>query len=613
MRFVPFSIIATWLFSSVAFPQAFTANLTGLVTDPNSAAVSGANCKLVNRATQEVRTGVTSVEGRYVFSQLLPGDYSLTVEMAGFKTVTNSDIILRANQAGEVNVQLTLGQVSESVEVAANVIQLDTQSANQSDTLGRDQILSLPASTRNPFVAVHAMAGVTSMSVGQSNNSSDQNQARFAFNGGRDMSGLVLIDGVPATSGDWGALLAAPSVESVQEVVVSRNSYDAEFGKSGGGVVSVVTKGGSAQFHGSLFEFFRNDKLDANAWANNRVGRPKVAFHRNQFGGNLSGPIWKSKKLFFLGSYEALKESSPATTLATVPSDLERTGNFSNTRDPNSVVSPIFDPFSTRADGTRDAFPGNILPRSRWDAVGAKTLEFYPKANATPTNAITQANNFFGAGASVTDNKRMDIRIDWARSEKHTMYGRVSKAWQTRKTPRFYGTGADTGNEGDQPRYHITWGNTFVPSPKWVINVTAGSAAGAKNSCLGTARRRVGYGDRPTLVARLQLDSPHLPQFSRSVIRDSPTGACSTSPADRQPPGQCHSRTGQTLAQVRVHGRNRALELDRRPLHRFRIRPWHDLRPHGPDFLIQFRELGGFVVARNGRAHGSGGRRNGGQ
>lgn len=504
----------------LAFPQAFTANLTGLITDPAQAVVPGAAVKLANRSTQEVRQTTATAEGRYVFSQLLPGFYDLTVEAPGFKTTTTSNVTLTANQAAEVNVTLQIGQVTESVEITGTAVQLNTQSANQSYTLDRSQILNLPASTRNPFIAVHAMAGVTSMSVAQSNNSSDQNQARFAFNGGRDMSGLVLIDGVPATSGDWGALLAAPSVESVQEVVVSRNSYDAEFGKSGGGVVSVVTKGGSFEFHGSAFEFLRNDNLDANAWLNNRVGRRRVEFKRHQFGGNASGPLWKAKKLFFLTSYEALKEGSPATTLTTVPTDLERGGNFSQTRDANGTVSMVFDPFSTRPNpggpgSIRDPFAGNIVPVSRFDAVGAKVIGYYPRANANPTNAITQANNFFGAGTSITNNKRMDVRIDWARSEKHTMYGRLTKAWQTRKTPRFFGTGADGGNEGDQPRFHATWGNTFVPNPKWVINVTVGSGRWREEQLPLTLRDGVlgtALGFSQSLVS--QWDSPHFPQFS---------------------------------------------------------------------------------------------------
>lgn len=518
MRTRILAILAT--FVPPAFPQAFTANMTGLVVDPNQAAVPNATVRVRNMSTQETRQSVTTGEGRYVFSQLLPGSYSLTVEASGFKTFTNSGITLRANQAAEVNAQLQLGQVSETVEVTGTTIQLDTQSANQSYTLNRDQILNLPASTRNPFIAVHAMAGVTSMSIANSNAPNDQNQARFAFNGGRDMSGLVLIDGVPATSGDWGALLAAPSVESVQEVVVSRNSYDAEFGKSGGGVVSVVTKGGSSEFHGSAFEFLRNDNLDANAWANNRAGRRKVEFKRHQFGGNLSGPISKGKRVFFLGSYEGLREGSPATTSTTVPTDLERQGNFSNTRNANGNTALVFDPFTTRANpagggSIRDAFPGNTIPRTRFDAVGAKIIDFYPRPNTTPTNAITQANNFFGAGVSQTDHKRFDVRIDWARSEKHTLYGRVTKAWQDRRSPRFFGTGADGGSEGGNPRHHITLGYTMLPSPRWVINTTIGSgrwreeqlSLPLRDGVLGTV-----LGLPESLVR--SWDSPHFPQIS---------------------------------------------------------------------------------------------------
>jgi hypothetical protein len=279
-----------FLLVASAFPQAFTGTINGLITDPNAAVVPGATVRIRNADTNDSRQTVSSADGRYIFSQIPPGNYTLQVEAKGFKQFASSVFSLRSSQSAEVNASLVLGQVTETVEVQAVATQLDTQTANQSFTLERKQMLALPASTRNPFVAVHAMAGVTSMSVAQSNAPADQNVARFAFNGGRDMSGLVLIDGIPATAGDWGGLLASPSIESVQEVQVSRNSYDAEFGKSGGGVVSVVTKGGSNVFHGSLFNFLRNDNLDANAWANNRVGRPRVEFKRNQFGGNLSGP-----------------------------------------------------------------------------------------------------------------------------------------------------------------------------------------------------------------------------------------------------------------------------------------------------------------------------------
>lgn len=493
--------------------------MTGLISDPNNAVVPQALVKLRNQSTQEVRQTNSSAEGRYVFSQIPPGNYVLTVEANGFKKYSSSEFTLRANQAAEVNASMVLGQVTEVVEVEANATQLDTQSANQSFTLARDQILNLPASARNPFVAVHAMAGVTSMSVAQSNNTSDQNVARFAFNGGRDMSGLVLIDGIPATAGDWGGLLASPSVESVQEVQVSRNSYDAEFGKSGGGVVSVVTKGGSNQFHGSAFEFLRNDNLDANAWVNNRNNRPRVEFKRHQFGGNLSGPISKAKRLYFLGTYEGLKQGSPATTTQTVPTDLERGGNFSNTRNADGSLSGVFDPFTTRANAAggfvRDPFPGNIIPRTRWDAVGAKVVDLFPRANATPTNAITNANNFFGAGTSITNNWRTDGRVDWAKGDKLTMYGRMTYAEQEGISPRFFGTGGDSGSEGKSPRYHATFGATYVPSPRLVLNFTMGSGRWREESLPVTLRDGI-LGTTIGLPANLVagMDSPHMPQFN---------------------------------------------------------------------------------------------------
>lgn len=512
-------VAATLFVLAPLYAQLFSGSLTGLVTDPNQAVVPGAAVKARNTATGDVRQVSTATDGRYVISQLPPGNYVLTVEAQGFKAFSSGTFALRANQDAEINAALVLGQVTETVEVQDVTIALDTQSANQSFTLAREQMLALPANARNPFVAVHSMAGVTSMSVAQSNAPADQNVARFAFNGGRDMSGLVLIDGIPATAGDWGGLLASPSIESVQEVQVARNSYDAEFGKSGGGVVSVVTKGGSNEFHGSAFEFLRNDNLDANAWANNRVGRPRVEFKRHQFGGNLSGPLWKSKRLFFLGTYEGLKQGSPATTTQTVPTDPERAGNFSATRNPDGSPALIFDPFSTRVNPAggfiRDPFPNNTIPRNRFDGVAARVVELFPRANATPTNVITNANNFFGAGTSIVNNWRLDNRIDWAKSEKFTMYGRLTYAQQQSVTPRFFGTGGDSGNEGTAPRYHATIGATWVPTPRLVVNVTVGSGRWREEQLPVTLRDGV-LGTTIGLPAALvgQMDSPHMPQFN---------------------------------------------------------------------------------------------------
>jgi hypothetical protein len=196
----------------------------------------------------------------------------------------------------------------------------------------------------------------------------------------------------------------------------------------------VVTKSGSDDFHGTGFEFLRNSALDANAWANNRAGRPKTIFQRNQFGGNASGPIWRSKRLFFFGGYEGLRQGSPSTSTTTVPTALQRDGDFSETRNANNTLAMIYDPFTTRLapDGRtsiHDAFPGNKIPASRFDKVGKNYIDLYPLPN-TSGNPITNANNYFGAGKGTETVDRMDLKIDWVQSEKHNLYGRYSRAFR---------------------------------------------------------------------------------------------------------------------------------------------------------------------------------------
>ena len=465
----------------LCFGQAFTANLTGLVTDPAEAAVPGVNLKLVNTDTKEDRQTTSTGEGRYTFSQLLPGNYELTAGAPGFRTFVQRNINLVANQSAAVNFALQLGDMTQRVEVADSAVQLDTQTANQAATLNRDMVLSLPTNARNPMLLVYATAGVTAPTTGMTQSTADQNHDRFGFNGGRSTTTQILLDGVSVSAGNgWNGLIYSPSVDSVQEVQVIRNSYDAQFGRSGGGVVSLVTKGGGADFHGTAFEFLRNSDLDANSWENNRAGKARPIFQRNQFGGNISGPIWKSKKLFFFGGYEGLRQGSPSTSTLNLPTDQQKSGDFSNTYNSNGTLAVIYNPFSTRPNPSgsgyiRDAFPGNIIPASLIDPVGAKAVQLYPEPTG-PGDPFTHARNYIatGKGTSVTD--KSDIRMDWAHSEKHTMYGRFSKAFRENGLPpagvfqSYTGTGPISGN----PRYQMTIGNTFVPNPTWVINVLAG-------------------------------------------------------------------------------------------------------------------------------------------
>lgn len=472
-----FRIFVTLLISTAAFSQTFTANLTGVVADSTGGAIPGAIVKLENSATREKREAATGTEGRFSFSQLQPGTYELQAEAKGFRSYVQRGINLIAGQSAALNFALQVGEISQRVEIASAAIQVDTQTANQSVTLTRDMIQNLPSNLRNPFTLVHATAGVTAPATGISQSVADQNHDRFGLNGGRSTTTGVMLDGVNASAGNsWNGLLISPAMDSVAEVQVIRNAYDAQYGRSGGGVVSMVTKGGGSRFHGTAFDFLRNSTLDANTWANNRNGNPKPIFQRNQFGGNFSGPIWNSKKLFFFGGYEGLRQGTPTTSTVTLPTALERAGDFSQTFNANGSQALIFNPFSNRlnANGTttRDAFPNNRIPASLIDPVGAKFAALYPNPTGPGINAA-RANNYSATGKTVNLSDRSDIRVDWARNEKHTMYGRLSRAWRQEGQPpagvwqSLTGTGPISGN----PRYQISLGQTFVPNPTWVINV----------------------------------------------------------------------------------------------------------------------------------------------
>ncbi len=497
--------------------QAFTGTISGTVSDPNGAVVPNATVRARNQATSDTRQQATNTSGLYIFSQLPPGIYEVTVEMTGFQRTVQRDAELRVNQTLELNVTLQLGEMSQTVEVEAGVTLLDTQSANRAVTLDQQAVLDLPANTRNPFQLVHVNAGVIAVRTGISQATQDQNHNRFSMNGGRGQAGLTLIDGAPASAVDWGGLLASPSMDAVQEVNIARNQFDAQFGKSDGGAVNMITRGGSNSFHGSLYEYLRNNVLDANSWANNRTGLKRPIFQRNQFGGSIGGPIWKSKRLFFFGAYEGRREANPGTNVSNVPTTQQRMGDFSQTFNTNGTQAVIYNPFSTvpgTTPGTfvRTPFAGNRIPSSMINPVGQAVMNLYPTPNVQG-DPFTNARNFAAAGNTVTTNDRMDVRIDWAKSEKWTLFGRLTKAWQKNTAPVFFGNGADTNFSDVNPRHHAVIGLTVTPSPTWVLNFLVGTGRWRENQISPSeGMNATSLGLPASLVSQFQAQT--LPQFT---------------------------------------------------------------------------------------------------
>jgi hypothetical protein len=506
--------------AALTFAQVFTANITGSVSDPSGNFIANSEVAVRNEATGELRHTTTDAAGRYTVSQLPPGHYELTVTAPGFKKLVKSQIILDPGQTAEENTALSLGDTAQSVEVSANPEEVDTQTANKNVTFTTQQMVSLPQTERNPLLFVHSTAGVAAVRQGQVPYMTDQNTNRFSLNGGRDESAAILVDGVSIVSPGWGGAIAVPSQDAVAETQVTRQSYDTQYGKTDGGVVSVVTKSGSNEFHGSGFEFLRNDALDANSWPNNFSGIPRQTFHRHQFGGNLGGPLWKSKKLFFFGGFEAFKQATPQTDVTSVPTALQKAGDFSHTFNSDGTLSTIFDPMTTAlaTDGSgnfiRTPFPDNKIPSSRFDPVGAKALGLFPDPTSNG-DAVTSSNNFAAPGQLVSNYYKLDTRIDWVKSERYSLFGRVTKGWQEDGIPLFFKNGADsTGGEKD-PRFLAVIGQTFVPNPTWVINVLIGSGRWHEiDTTASSANDGTLVGLPSSLVSQLAINT--FPQFNVS-------------------------------------------------------------------------------------------------
>ncbi len=468
------------------FAQTFSASIAGVVTDPSGSVVQGAKIQLRNTETNDARNAITNQVGLYRFDNLLPGRYEITAGAQGFHQFVQSNMILRANTAATVNVPLTMGAAEQTVQVTGEAVLLDTETANNSVTLDRTLIENLPNNTRNPLNFVYTLAGTTEAQGGMTSRSQtfDQLASTFGINGGRSAESEILIDGAPSTAIDWGGLMVAPIQDSVQEQQILQNGYDAQYHGGGEGVVTLITKNGSDQFHGEIYDYMRNSALDANTWSNNNApaGSParirKPLFHRNQFGINVSGPIWRSHHVYFFAAYEGLRQpGSLGQQLFTVPTDLERKGNFSKTFLPSGQLDVIYDPSTTHqvtdSSGntyyTRNPYPGNIIPGGL-DPVGQKLVALYPEPNL-PGQGPSHLNNFVGTASNDTSNDKFDWRVDWAQNSIHRLFFRMSDRVRENQTPGcIFCNGADNISGNDDHGFQVALNDTITPSPTWVID-----------------------------------------------------------------------------------------------------------------------------------------------
>jgi Carboxypeptidase regulatory-like domain len=426
--------------------------ISGTVSDPSGAVIPKAEVTIANQQTGSKRMVATNESGFYTATALDPGTYTVTVKMAGFKTISKAGVVLHVADELVVPIVLEVGTPSQSIEVTASATLVETRSGEVSNTIGSQQMTELPLNGRSFVQLTLLVPGAAA---------SDTENPRFTgLLGGVDISmsgspanaNAWLVDGVDNVDhGSGRTILVYPSVDSIEEFKVARNSFGADSASASGAQINLVTKSGTNKFHGSVYEFFRNDKLDANNFFLNAAGKPNAELRSNNFGYTFGGPI-KKDKLFFFWSQEWRREVRGVTRLSTVPTDEERVGNF-NVRDPANPQVPI-------SPWTGQAFPNNTIPSDCSNPAGCLSpaglalMQLFPHPNATPTASSPW--NWVAAVPTHLNTRQEQIRGDYTLNSKNTLMVRFTNDYWENPAPNF---GSDAGLWGDTgfPTVDSSW------------------------------------------------------------------------------------------------------------------------------------------------------------
>jgi hypothetical protein len=427
-----------------------SANLYGSVTDAGGAAIPSAKVRVTDVATGVVTNTISDSSGNYSFPSLAPAGYTITVEAPGFKTEELKGITLAVNQNARQDVKLQIGSVDSTVEVTTAAPLVDTSSASVGTVIGQRETVDLPLNVRRfgalatlvPGTVPDQQGGTTSNGFANSNIGSPFSEETYSANGARSSSNNTLIDGADSRNLSFGGFAVQPSPDAVQEFKIQTNIYDAAFGKTAGSTINLVTKSGTNEFHGSVYDFLRNDALDASNYFN----PVKPELRRNQYGASIGGPIIRSKHMFFFANYEGLRETQGKTLLSIVPTDAQKAGNMSNLltgtignlcgaggpAQYNYDTGQIFDPKSetnvTCPSGTLAGqtilvgtpVPGNIITTIDPVALHVFSLHAFPEPNISSTTG----NNYINSAPLTRDDHQGDARFDWDKSEKDQIFGR---------------------------------------------------------------------------------------------------------------------------------------------------------------------------------------------
>jgi len=457
-----------------------TGTITGNVTDPSGQAIAAAKVTATNTNTSEPRTATANEVGAFNLVALQPGTYNLRIEHPGFKAYERRSLLVGANERVALgDIAMSIGEVTETVSVVAEAAKVQTDSSEHSAELTTTQLTNLTSRGREVVSMLRTIPGVQYQadqdSTGGSYGTGTPNIAG-SFSG----TNILAVDGV--VSNDQGTpniFSSVTTLDAIGEVKVLLNSYQAEYAGNGGPIVQVVTRGGTNEFHGSAYEYIRNDALNANDFFNNRNGARRPRYRYNTFGGSIGGPVYipgkwnqgRTKLFAFYNAEQALISTPGSLNSYTMPSALERTGDFSQTLDLNGKVIPITDTV------TGAPFPGNVIPKSRQNPNGLALMNILPQPNFL-NRAISGGNYNYQIQEVQTDPKRSQLlRLDYIFSDKDRMFAR-GKTWIAQQQGYAVAGGASPVGFFAQcycfTEEGLAFGETHIFSPNVVMQIDSG-------------------------------------------------------------------------------------------------------------------------------------------
>lgn len=442
--------------------QSPQASISGTVKDPQGAVIPGVSVSATHDETGVTTSSATNEAGFFSIQALALGSYRVRVLHEGFQTQVQSGVVLTTGQALELNFSMRIGEVAESVAVTSEAPLLETRSSDSSQLIESRTIEDIPLGDRRALNVMELQGASVFVSYASGE------RPYFSLGGGRGRSQNFILDGGAAQTIRLGQAQVEvdPPVETLREVRVLTNGFSAEYGGSASGVIMMTTKSGANRLHGSLFEYFRNEKMDAanffSPWVDGQKSRAAVRY--NVFGGTVSGPIRRNQAFFFFG-YEGSLRRDGRTVLMTVPSLLERTGDFSQSYNANGTLATIYDP-ATGTPSSRTPFPGNRVLSTRVDPVALNVLKFFPNPNRQPDN-IAGSNNFGANTVDILNRDSLTLNVDYNLSNRNRLNARYLWNRQDSEARSVYpDAAAEPTGSRDNSGWNLlaNWTSTLAPT-----------------------------------------------------------------------------------------------------------------------------------------------------